>query len=296
MSGPTVILGGQDRAREIVGLDAAGNGWKRGAQILFTHPVPQGEWVRGPLREVFRDCARESSRFFGWGNYADFLTAGEQRPPQLDDLLPLGKSTLWGAKGLEDALFLPAVGAALRGLRESTFHVNLLPGIREDRRARILYLLNIFLAAVLLIAVAGWGVSHPMKEEMRLRQLQKENQKLEPSVAALRREEEELNLLRKEISAVFMLSERRGEILQILDELSRIVPSGAYLSSLRYLGAAVEVQGSADNASALIPLLERSPLFENVKFIAPSSRGRDGRETFSLRAEIERSQAKEPQP
>jgi hypothetical protein len=38
----------------------------------------------------------------------------------------------------------------------------------------------------------------------------------------------------------------------------------------------------------LIPLLERSPLFENVGFNAPSNRGRDNRETFSLKADIEK--------
>jgi hypothetical protein len=50
----------------------------------------------------------------------------------------------------------------------------------------------------------------------------------------------------------------------------------------------LEIQGSAENASALIPVLERSPLFENVAFNAPSNRGRDNRETFSLKADIEK--------
>jgi hypothetical protein len=50
----------------------------------------------------------------------------------------------------------------------------------------------------------------------------------------------------------------------------------------------LEVQGNAENASALIPLLERSPVFENVGFNAPSNRGRDNRETFSLKADLEK--------
>jgi len=58
----------------------------------------------------------------------------------------------------------------------------------------------------------------------------------------------------------------------------------------------LEVQGNAESASALIPLLERSPLLENVGFNAPSNRGRDNRETFSLKADIEKSKetGKEP--
>jgi len=65
------------------------------------------------------------------------------------------------------------------------------------------------------------------------------------------------------------------------------VPNSAYLSTLRYRAGVLEMQGSAENASALIPLLERSPLYENVGFNAPSNRGRDNRETFSLKADIE---------
>jgi hypothetical protein len=38
--------------------------------------------------------------------------------------------------------------------------------------------------------------------------------------------------------------------------------------------------------------MERSPVFENVGFNAPSNRGRDNRETFSLKAELEKAKAK----
>ena len=44
--------------------------------------------------------------------------------------------------------------------------------------------------------------------------------------------------------------------------------------------------------------MERSPVFENVAFNAPSNRGRDNRETFSLKADVEKfkESAKEPPP
>jgi Tfp pilus assembly protein PilN len=74
--------------------------------------------------------------------------------------------------------------------------------------------------------------------------------------------------------------------------LSKVVPNNTYFSNLRYRAGAIEVQGSAENASTLIPLLERSALFEKVNFNAPSNRGRDNRETFSLKADLEK--LKEP--
>jgi Tfp pilus assembly protein PilN len=141
---------------------------------------------------------------------------------------------------------------------------------------------------LVFFAALAWFAVYPIKDELRLRQLQRENRKLEPAVAALRSEEDQLQRARKEESFFIDLDRRRGEVLKVLDELSKIVPNNAYFSNLRYKSGALEVQGSADNASGLIPLLERSPVFENVGFNAPSNRGRDNRETFSLKAELER--------
>ena len=101
----------------------------------------------------------------------------------------------------------------------------------------------------------------------------------------MRRQEAELQKVRKELDFLSSLEARKGEVLRILDELSRIVPTSAYLSNLRYHDRVLELQGNAENASALIPILERSPIFENVGFNAPSNRGRDNRETFSLKAD-----------
>jgi len=145
------------------------------------------------------------------------------------------------------------------------------------------------LAALLLIALLGWGASFPIKDELRLRQLQNENQKIEPAIKALRAEEIQLEQLRKESVLLGNLDQRRGEVLRVLDELSKVVPNTAYFSNLRYRAGSLEVQGNAENASALIPLLERSPVFENVGFNAPSNRGRDNRETFSLKADLEKT-------
>lgn len=296
MTGTALVLGGQSQAWEMIGLNIPANGWAQQPEVLFTYWLPQRDWIQGPAREIFDNCLKNSAMLFGWGYIADFLLSLKEQLPQFDDLLALGKDRLGGEQALAHPAAVPAVGAALQGLRESTFPLNLVPGAKQERRGKALYRLNLLLTVLLVIGLIGWSMSYPLKDEIRLRQLRKENQRLGPSVEALRREEDELHRLRREISSISRLSERRGEILQILDELSRVLPTSAYLSGLRYQGETVELQGSAENASGLIPLLERSPLFENVKFNAPSNRGRDNRETFSLRAEIERPRRKEPKP
>ncbi len=296
ITGPAVILGAENHAWEMIGLNARGNGWRQEPEILFTHWLPQADWIQGPGREILHGCLRESPKFFGWGYTADFLSSVKGESLQLEDLLALGKARLGAGKEMAHSFFLPAVGAALRGLREATFTVNLLPGASEERQESPFSQLNAFLTVLLLIGLIIWGGSYSIRDEIRLRQLKKENQELKPSVEALLRQEEKLNRLRKEASFLSGLKERRGEILQVMDELSRIVPNSAYLSNLRYRDGTVELRGSAESASNLVPLLERSPLFKNVGFNAPSNRGRDNRETFSLKAEMERPEGKGAKP
>lgn len=288
LSGPALLLGGQNHDWEITAVDGKTDGWHQQAVVAFTHRLPQAEWVEGPGRELFYSSLRGSPRFFGWGNAGEFLRAvGESAA--YEDLSELGKAKLGGVDGVgSDPAFLPAVGAALQGLREATFDVNLLPGAKEADRSRALTWLNTTLGVLLAVVLAAWAVTYPVRDEIRLARFQRENQKLQPSVDALRREETELNRLTKEIAFYADLKQRRGVGLRILDELSRIVPNSAYVSNLRYRENTVELQGSADNASSLIPLLERSPVFENVAFNAPSTRGRDGKETFSIKADIEK--------
>jgi len=288
VTGSALVLGGQNNAWELIGLRGDDNGWRRERKLLFAHWLPQTEWAQGPGRAFFHGALEESTRLFTWGYISDLLLSLGVESLKCDDLLVLGKEKFAGKKGLGHPLFLPAVGAALRGLREATFTLNLLPGAKEEGRRKALSWVNASLALLLLIGLAVWGASYPVRDEIRLRQLQKENQKLAPAVEVLRKEEEELNRLRKETGLLSGLKERRGVILRMLDELSRVVPNNAYLSNLRFREGTVELHGSAENASHLVPLLERSALFENVTFNAPSSRSRDNRESFSLKAEIER--------
>lgn len=296
IAGPTMVLGGQHQAWEIIGLDARTNGWGLRQEIDFSYLLPAAQWIEGPGRAILRNCLSDRTKVYGWGYISDLLVSLGVETLQCEDLLALGKEKLNREKGMAHSFFLPAVGAALRGLREATFTVNLLPGAGDESRGMVLSRINASLVVLLLIGLIAWAGSYPIKDEMRLRQLQRENQKLASAVEATRKEEEELNKQRKDVSLLSGLRQRKGEIFLVMDELSRIVPNNAYLANLRYREGSVELQGSAENASNLVPLLERSSVFKNVGFTAPSNRGRDNRESFSLKAELERPEGKGSRP
>lgn len=290
------IIGGQTRGWEVAELRLGKEGWSPKPELLLGRWFSQAEWSQGAARELLYNSFRRSPRWFGWGDFSDFLRLVGVDSLEVADLLSLGGKRFSGEWKLAHPFSLPAVGAALRGVREANLPVNLLPEARQERKGAALSRLNGALSILLLLALIIWSLSYPIRDELRLRQLQRENRKLEPSVETLRREEGELGHIRGELALLSRLQDRRGELLQVLDELSRIVPTNAYLSAFRYRDGTVELQGSAESASNLIPALERSPLLKDVGFNAPSNRGRDNRETFSLKAGLEQRQKETSKP
>lgn len=292
VSETATVVGSHDQTWEMIGLQSNVNGWNPSHNLLYSHWFPASDWAQGTGRELLYERLSQPSTHYKWGELGESFRSVNGKFLEYQDLLAIGNERLKGSDPILDANVLPAIGAALRGVREAYFTTNFLRHEGADHsRGKALSIVNAVLVGLLFVGLIGWGVSYPIKDELRLRQLQKENQKLEPSVGVLRREETQLQKARKEATFLSDLGRRRGEVLRVLDELSRIVPTNAYLSNLRYRAGVLEIQGNAENASALIPLLERSPVFENVNFNAPSNRGRDNRETFSLKADLEKPKA-----
>lgn len=287
--GNVTVVAGHGQNWEMIGVQSAAGGWKQSPELLFAHRLPAAKWALGPGKELLRQCLSQASNVYRCGDLSALNGTADSQLGQAEDLVALARNRLKGEKSVADAATLPAIGAALRGVREASLVTNLLrhEGAEQGGRKAV-SLLNAVLLGLLAVTALAWALSFPIKDELRLRQLLKENQKLEPAVEALRREDTQLQQLQKEVGHLADLDRRRGDVLLILDDLSKGLPTSAYVSNLRYRAGVLEIQGSAENASALIPLLERSTLFENVTFNAPSNRGRDNRETFSLKADIEK--------
>jgi general secretion pathway protein L len=286
-------IGGHDGDLEIVGVRNRERGWFQVPELTYSYWLPQDKVADAARTELVQQCAKSQVKLYTWGGVRYAQDFADDNGAAWEDLVAASNQRLGNGLKIAHASILPAVGAALRGLREGPCAGNLLQAeLKDAQRSGPLIYVNAVLAVLLILGLFTWSATYPVKDELRLRQLRVEIEKLEPTVAALRREEEALQKARDEQQFFAALDRRRGEVLRVLDELSKIVPTAAYLSNLRYRANSVEMQGSAESASSLIPLLERSPVFENVGFNAPSNRGRDNRETFSLKAELEQRKTK----
>jgi general secretion pathway protein L len=94
--------------------------------------------------------------------------------------------------------------------------------------------------------------------------------------------------LQERIDYLDNLRQNRINALELLKELTEILPDTAWLRGLSVADNRVEIEGYADYSTQLIPQLEASPLFANAKFISTITRARDNKEVFKIGFEIDR--------
>jgi len=187
-----------------------------------------------------------------------------------------------------------SIGLPLKGITKTRIDLNLLP--REMRRrarqiGKPLFTMLVFIALILSFTW-GWGVYSQYQTTLEL--LRDEVKKRKPEVEAVERLKKQKGEFSKEISEFEKISAREVSKILILQEITQILPPGVWLWNLKHAGGEVEMSGFADSASELIPLLDKSPLFEKVEFLAPVTKERERRvgaekerERFKIRMKLE---------
>nr|MDA8404588.1 PilN domain-containing protein [Desulfobacteraceae bacterium] len=79
-------------------------------------------------------------------------------------------------------------------------------------------------------------------------------------------------------------------MIEIIKELSNIIPQTAYITEFKFSGNKLGLYGMADSASELIPILEASPLFMDVAFLSAIHNSREGKEVFRIVCNIQTPQ------
>ncbi len=112
------------------------------------------------------------------------------------------------------------------------------------------------------------------------------------AIDGVRAEAMAVQQIRKQIddaseAAGFMQSHKilNGYKIEVLAELTRILPEDTYLDRLSMHAETTQMQGKSDNAQGLIELINDSPYFENASFRGPTRLdNRSRKEIFDLSA------------
>lgn len=262
------------------------------SHVLQPAEIASAEAVQGLV-------AREVAAMGGGGSAAEPRLRALSTDPAGESLLPAevlasGRELLASAKGALVApddfwdtaspALVPALGAGLAAVREGTSSVNLLPA--EERRAveEGAPVVTFFLAAVLVVVTLVWLASAMVKDHVVLAGLQNELERLEPEIRKVHANVDESQTLREDLEVLTQDDGVRNSLF--LQELTKIVPSDAYLTTFRMRNGRVELEGFAESASDLVPVLEKSKLFKNAQFTSPVTKVQNNQERFSLTTDI----------
>jgi general secretion pathway protein L len=166
--------------------------------------------------------------------------------------------------------------------------INLFPEQFRKKPSVIGRYLMLALVVLTLIAGLAWAGSHFMHRRVTAIRVERELNELSDEIKALGLIQSKITTLQERIDDLNRLRENRINALELLKELTEILPDTAWLHGLSVADNQVEIEGYADYSTQLIPQLEASPFFANARFLSTITRAGNDKEVFKIGLEIER--------
>jgi general secretion pathway protein L len=147
--------------------------------------------------------------------------------------------------------------------------------------------------ALMAAVIAGLTISAVWtgltRRESALASLEHDVSLARKAAEAVRGDRAVLEVARQNIEAVRALKRGQPSSVEIINEITHLLPDDVVLSDLKIDHDTVEFSGLTASSAAIVPILERSVAFRDVVFSAPVTfDGAAGKERFSLRLHLRR--------
>ena len=191
-----------------------------------------------------------------------------------------------GGVGRQRGLF-GALAAALSGIGESPFAVNIIPSEQRHRSNQAQLVPTFILVLLLVLVGTALGLRAPYQWSVYASELETAIRAVAPTVRDLTDQETELNALSEKYRALSVHLAEGDPTLEVLRELVRVLPPDTWLSAVSLQEGAATITGFSGSASEIQRLVEESPLFEDAEFASSVTRDETGRDRFTLRLGVE---------
>jgi hypothetical protein len=243
---------------------------------------------------VFATSAGEGWELYGESPAKPVYSAVFDAPPEAAAGPAIRELRLDPETLLRDPLSLltPAQGertpvSYAAALNCATLHLdapaNLLPAEMRAGRSRWRYAPT----AVLALLLGGLGLTLALQggyfEKQYLDQVQGEVKKLQPQALKVKAADDEVQLMLSKIQTLDEFRQRSKQDLDVVLELTNLVPATGFASGLQVQREQVIIGGEADQAEGLLKLFDGSPLFENSEFTMPLTRIGSNLEQFRIK-------------
>ena len=148
------------------------------------------------------------------------------------------------------------------------------------------------LTIILLAVLASIAVVHavlPLNiEQRRLAEIDRQIKLLKQPVRQVEQLKKEMEAEEKEVGSIDSFKGDRVLTIDIIREITKILPKSVWLTRIRITDTTVDLEGYAGSASDILPKLATSPYLKKVEFASPTFRDmRLNTDRFVIKAEIE---------
>lgn len=239
------------------------------ASLLCFNAVASSSDARGRI-EVYGESASRavfSAEFSVVPERALALSRAELRMASDYPAMPLLEALPLSTNGKVPPSALAYAAAVAGAATRVTRFANLLPAERRASHNRLQYLIPAFLAVLLAALLVAVFAIFPAIEQRRYRaELDRAARGLEPAVLRAQTLEKRINADRLKIAALDEFRRRPQMDLDILNELTRLLPPPIWTSAIEIYPDYVLISGEADQAAPLLKTLDSSALFQNSEF------------------------------
>lgn len=117
--------------------------------------------------------------------------------------------------------------------------------------------------------------------------LKRQLKALEKDTRLVQSQQLEIDELVNETQRLIEIKNSIPPLTEIINMMSQLMPDHTWLTHLKYNDNHIQIQGKSPTASALISVLEASPLFGNARFVSPLTQDkRTGLERFQISMDV----------
>ena len=273
-----------------------GADWRESFHLPLPLEERESKIINTFKRSGLKGDSLSKATFFVYGlDAAEKMLPSLRESPQIKGVSPPPLSRIEAEKVVSrpDRIF-SSIGVPLHGLIKTQFDLNLLPPEMRKKVRQIGKPLLVILTLLAVLLSFTWGIGVSLRYRNELNAINVEIKKRRPEVEVVDKLQRQQEELRKEIAELEKIKAEEINKTEMLRELTQILPKTVWIWNLKYNGKEVEISGFADSASDLIPLIDKSPFFEKVEFLAPVTKERVMRgseakekERFKIKARLE---------
>ncbi len=166
--------------------------------------------------------------------------------------------------------------------------INFLPQRFRKQPSRLPLLIFISFIALNIIALFAMGASYLIQNSVQNSQLDGRLSQLKEKLVKVETLEKRVGSLEAREMEVRGIFQNRPSMLEILTELTRIMPPDTHLKEFDFKKNTIWIKGYSNQASRLIKIFESSGLFTNAEFETKITIEKDHEETFIIKMRLEK--------